>query len=168
MTPDEAIAEGAMALFGEKYGEEVRVVSMGSERGKTYSLELCGGTHVRALGDIGLFTVVGEGAVSSGVRRVEALTGEAARAYLTMRDAKLREAATALKSSPTKCQPAWLHWSRIDGGWNGNLRMPRRRWRLAAVRGRQRPGRNRLAASRSLAKWSKGSTPRACVERSMR
>ncbi|WP_277969743.1 alanine--tRNA ligase [Sphingomonas echinoides] len=100
MTPDEAIAEGAMALFGEKYGEEVRVVSMGSERGKTYSLELCGGTHVRALGDIGLFTVVGEGAVSSGVRRVEALTGEAARAYLTMRDAKLREAATALKSSP--------------------------------------------------------------------
>jgi alanyl-tRNA synthetase len=100
MTPDEAIAEGAMALFGEKYGEEVRVVSMGSERGKTYSLELCGGTHVRALGDIGLFTVVGEGAVSSGVRRVEALTGEAARDYLTARDAKLREAAAALKSSP--------------------------------------------------------------------
>jgi len=100
MTPDEAIAEGAMALFGEKYGDEVRVVSMGSERGKTYSLELCGGTHVRALGDIGLFTVVGEGAVSSGVRRVEALTGEAARDYLTARDAKLREAAAALKSSP--------------------------------------------------------------------
>ncbi|MDN4632803.1 alanine--tRNA ligase [Sphingomonas sp. PsM26] len=100
MTPDEAIAEGAMALFGEKYGDEVRVVSMGSERGKTYSLELCGGTHVRALGDIGLFTVVSEGAVSSGVRRVEALTGEAARDYLTARDAKLREAAAALKSSP--------------------------------------------------------------------
>ncbi|MET4664795.1 alanine--tRNA ligase [Sphingomonas sp. PvP056] len=100
MTPDEAIAEGAMALFGEKYGDEVRVVSMGSERGKTYSLELCGGTHVRALGDIGLFTVIGEGAVSSGVRRVEALTGEAARDYLTARDAKLREAAAALKSSP--------------------------------------------------------------------
>jgi alanyl-tRNA synthetase len=100
MTPDEAIAEGAMALFGEKYGDEVRVVSMGSERGKTYSLELCGGTHVRALGDIGLFAVVGEGAVSSGVRRVEALTGEAARDYLTARDAKLREAAAALKSSP--------------------------------------------------------------------
>ncbi|WP_010163680.1 alanine--tRNA ligase [Sphingomonas sp. PAMC 26617] len=100
MTPDEAIAEGAMALFGEKYGDEVRVVSMGTEHGKTYSLELCGGTHVRALGDIGLFTVVSEGAVSSGVRRVEALTGEAARDYLTTRDSKLREAAATLKSSP--------------------------------------------------------------------
>ncbi|WP_353204168.1 alanine--tRNA ligase [Sphingomonas sp.] len=100
MTPDEAIAEGAMALFGEKYGEEVRVVSMGTEDDRTYSLELCGGTHVRALGDIGLFTLVSEGAVSSGIRRVEALTGEAARAYLTSRDDKLKEAATALKSSP--------------------------------------------------------------------
>lgn len=100
MTPDEAIEEGAMALFGEKYGDEVRVVSMGSEGDKTYSLELCGGTHVRALGDIGLFAVIGEGAVSSGIRRVEALTGEAARAYFTGRDEKLREAATALKSSP--------------------------------------------------------------------
>ena len=101
MTPDEAIAEGAMALFGEKYGDEVRVVSMGTEDGgKTYSVELCGGTHVNALGDIGLFKVIGEGAVSSGVRRVEALTGEAARAYLTGRDERLREAATALKTTP--------------------------------------------------------------------
>ena len=89
-----------MALFGEKYGEEVRVVSMGVEGDATYSLELCGGTHVRALGDIGLFALVGEGAVSSGIRRVEALTGEAARAYLTARDDKLKEAAVALKSSP--------------------------------------------------------------------
>jgi alanyl-tRNA synthetase len=101
MTPDEAIAMGAMALFGEKYGDEVRVVSMATEDdGKTYSIELCGGTHVSALGDIGLFKVVGEGAVSSGIRRVEALTGEAARQYLTSRDDKLREAAAALKSSP--------------------------------------------------------------------
>lgn len=101
MTPDEAIAEGAMALFGEKYGDEVRVVSMGTEDGgKTYSVELCGGTHVNALGDIGLFKVVGEGAVSSGVRRVEALTGEAARAYLNGRDERLREAASALKTTP--------------------------------------------------------------------
>ena len=101
MTPDEAIAEGAMALFGEKYGDEVRVVSMGTEDGgKTYSIELCGGTHVNALGDIGLFKVVGEGAVSSGVRRVEALTGEAARAYLNGRDERLREAAGALKTTP--------------------------------------------------------------------
>ncbi|MEO5494316.1 MAG: alanine--tRNA ligase [Sphingomonas sp.] len=100
MTPDEAIAEGAMALFGEKYGDEVRVVSMGRDGQKIYSLELCGGTHVTATGDIGLFKVVSEGAVSSGVRRVEALTGEAARVYLASRDEKLREAAAMLKSSP--------------------------------------------------------------------
>ena len=101
MTPDEAIAMGAMALFGEKYGDEVRVVSMASEDdGLTYSVELCGGTHVAALGDIGLFTVVGEGAVASGVRRVEALTGEAARLHLAVRDAKLRETAAALKATP--------------------------------------------------------------------
>ncbi|HZF42639.1 MAG TPA: alanine--tRNA ligase [Sphingomonadaceae bacterium] len=99
MTPDDAIASGAMALFGEKYGDEVRVVSMGTDDGR-YSVELCGGTHVSALGDIGLFTVVGEGAVASGVRRVEALTGEAARAYLTGRDVRLREAAATLKVSP--------------------------------------------------------------------
>jgi alanyl-tRNA synthetase len=101
MTPEDAIAEGAMALFGEKYGDEVRVVSMGSNAdGSTYSLELCGGTHVRALGDIGLFKVVSESAVSSGVRRVEALTGEAARAYLAARDEKLRETAAVLKATP--------------------------------------------------------------------
>ena len=101
MTPDDAIAMGAMALFGEKYGDEVRVVSMGADdEGASWSVELCGGTHVGALGDIGLFKVVGEGAVSSGVRRVEALTGEAARAYLTGRDDKLREAAAVLKTTP--------------------------------------------------------------------
>ncbi|WP_380787284.1 alanine--tRNA ligase [Sphingomonas sp. R86521] len=100
MTPDAAIEMGAMALFGEKYGDEVRVVSMGSTADGTYSIELCGGTHVNALGDIGLFKVVGEGAVSSGIRRVEALTGEAARAYLSGRDDRLREAAAVLKSTP--------------------------------------------------------------------
>ncbi|WP_375381339.1 alanine--tRNA ligase [uncultured Sphingomonas sp.] len=100
MTPDEAIAEGAMALFGEKYGDEVRVVSMGEDADGTYSLELCGGTHVGALGEIGLFKVIGEGAVASGVRRVEALTGEAARAWFSRRDEVLREAAAALRSTP--------------------------------------------------------------------
>lgn len=100
MTPEEAIEEGAMALFGEKYGDEVRVVSMGREGDKVYSLELCGGTHVKALGDIGLFKVVGESAVSSGIRRIEALTGEAARQWFTSRDEKLREAAAVLKASP--------------------------------------------------------------------
>jgi alanyl-tRNA synthetase len=100
MTPDEAINAGAMALFGEKYGDEVRVLSMGRDADADYSVELCGGTHVRALGDIQLLKIVSESAVSSGVRRIEALTGEAARQWLNERDTKLREAAAALKSSP--------------------------------------------------------------------
>jgi alanyl-tRNA synthetase len=100
MTPDEAISAGAMALFGEKYGDEVRVLSMGQLDAGDYSVELCGGTHVRALGDIQLFKIISESAVSSGVRRIEALTGEAARQWLSEREAKLREAAAALKSSP--------------------------------------------------------------------
>jgi alanyl-tRNA synthetase len=100
MTPDEAIAAGAMALFGEKYGDEVRVLSMGRLEDADFSVELCGGTHVRSLGDIQLLKIVGESAVSSGVRRIEALTGEAARIWLTGREGKLREAAAALKSSP--------------------------------------------------------------------
>jgi alanyl-tRNA synthetase len=100
MTPDDAIEAGAMALFGEKYGDEVRVLSMGSLSDGDYSVELCGGTHVRALGDIQLFKIISESAVSSGVRRIEALTGEAARQWLSERDTKLREAAATLKSSP--------------------------------------------------------------------
>jgi len=102
MTPDEAIAAGAMALFGEKYGDEVRVLSMGkgADADASYSVELCGGTHVSALGDIALFKIVSESAVSSGVRRIEALTGEAARQWLTQREERLREAAAALKASP--------------------------------------------------------------------
>ncbi|MEO6199022.1 MAG: alanine--tRNA ligase, partial [Sphingomicrobium sp.] len=100
MTPDDAIAAGAMALFGEKYGDEVRVLSMGRGGDADYSVELCGGTHVRALGDIQLLKIIAESAVSSGVRRIEALTGEAARLWLVARDAKLREIASALKSAP--------------------------------------------------------------------
>ncbi len=100
MTPDDAIAAGAMALFGEKYGDEVRVLSMGRLLEGHYSTELCGGTHVSALGDIALFKIVSESAVSSGVRRIEALTGEAARVWLTQREDRLKEAAQALKASP--------------------------------------------------------------------
>jgi alanyl-tRNA synthetase len=100
MTPDEAISAGAMALFGEKYGDEVRVLSMGHDADADYSVELCGGTHVRALGDIQLLKITSESAVSAGVRRIEALTGEAARQWLSDRDTKLREAAAALKSAP--------------------------------------------------------------------
>lgn len=100
MTPEDAIAAGAMALFGEKYGDEVRVLAMGTEADAPYSVELCGGTHVSALGDIALFKIVAEGAVSSGIRRIEALTGEAARLWLADRDEKLRETASVLKASP--------------------------------------------------------------------
>ena len=100
MTPEDAIAAGAMALFGEKYGDEVRVLSMGAEADRAYSVELCGGTHVTALGDIALFKIISESAVSSGIRRVEALTGEAARLWLADRDEKLREAAAALRAAP--------------------------------------------------------------------
>jgi alanyl-tRNA synthetase len=100
MSPDEAIGAGAMALFGEKYGDEVRVLSMGRGGEASYSVELCGGTHVSALGDIQLFKIVSESAVAAGVRRIEALTGEAARRWLTGREEKLKEAAAALRASP--------------------------------------------------------------------
>ncbi|MGQ9365311.1 alanine--tRNA ligase [Azospirillum sp. ST 5-10] len=105
MSPDEAKAMGAMALFGEKYGDEVRVVSMGGPHGelqRDYSIELCGGTHVRRTGDIGLFKVVAEGAVAAGVRRIEALTGRGAFEWLEHRDQLLSEAASALKVAPAE------------------------------------------------------------------
>ena len=102
MSPDEAIAAGALALFGEKYGEEVRVVSMGRADGESrpYSVELCGGTHVARTGDIGSFRIVGETAAAAGVRRIEALTGEAARRYGAALEAALEEASSLLKAAP--------------------------------------------------------------------
>ncbi|MEI6418472.1 MAG: alanine--tRNA ligase, partial [Sphingomonadales bacterium] len=101
MTPDDAIAAGAMALFGEKYGEEVRVLAMGAgDDGGTYSVELCGGTHVGALGDIGLLKITSESAVASGVRRIEAKTGIAAREWLNEREALLLDAAATLRARP--------------------------------------------------------------------
>jgi alanyl-tRNA synthetase len=104
LSPDQAIKEGAMALFGEKYGDEVRVVAMGisDEDDHPYSVELCGGTHVFRTGDIGLFKTVGESSVASGVRRIEALTGAAAEGYLTEEEDLLREAAGALRTSPAE------------------------------------------------------------------
>jgi alanyl-tRNA synthetase len=102
MAPDEAVKAGAVALFGEKYGEEARVVSMGEEGGKTYSVELCGGTHVHRTGDIALFVITGESSIASGVRRIEALTGEAARQHLLGLEAKLRETAALLKIPPSE------------------------------------------------------------------
>jgi alanyl-tRNA synthetase len=105
MSVDDARAEGAMALFGEKYGDEVRVVSMGTalhgdKANRPYSTELCGGTHVSATGDIGLVRILSDSPVAAGVRRIEALTGEAARKYLDEQDKRLKSVAAALKISP--------------------------------------------------------------------
>jgi alanyl-tRNA synthetase len=108
MGVDDAIQSGARALFGEKYGDEVRVVSMGNLPGDReggagrYSVELCGGTHVAATGEIGLIKIVAESAVASGVRRIEALAGEAARRYLGEQDQRLRAIADTLKTSATE------------------------------------------------------------------
>ena len=106
MSPDDARKLGATALFGEKYGEEVRVVSMGYDQksgkgldGNGYSLELCGGTHVKRTGDIGAFVILSDGASSSGVRRIEALTGEAALDHLAKQQNYLAEIALELKTS---------------------------------------------------------------------
>ncbi|ANL28181.1 alanyl-tRNA synthetase [Rhizobium phaseoli] len=107
MSVDDAIAEGAMALFGEKYGDEVRVVSMGTglhgaKSNKPYSVELCGGTHVSATGQIGLVRILGESAVGAGVRRLEAVTGESARAYLAEQDDRVKTLAASLKVQPSE------------------------------------------------------------------
>jgi alanyl-tRNA synthetase len=105
MPTDQAIEAGAEALFGEKYGDEVRVLTMGENeetRDKPYSVELCGGTHVRRLGDIGLFTILSESAVAAGVRRIEALTSEGARRYLAGQAELARNAAATLKTSPAE------------------------------------------------------------------
>ncbi len=106
MTPDEAIEAGALALFGEKYGAEVRVVSMGgadaADGGKAFSTELCGGTHVRRAGDIGFFKIVSEGALAAGVRRIEAVAGAAALDHVTRQETALAGAAAALKAAPAE------------------------------------------------------------------
>ncbi len=105
MTPDDAVKAGALALFGEKYGDEVRVVGMGlgeDASRQNFSVELCGGTHVRRTGDIGLFKIVGQGAVSAGVRRIEAMTGEGAVDYVNEQERVLSQVAAAVKASPAE------------------------------------------------------------------
>ena len=101
MSPDEAVGNGALALFGEKYGEEVRVVRMGGEEGTPKSVELCGGTHVNRVGDIGFFKIVSETAVAAGVRRIEALAGAPAADFVHAEERALHEVAAELKTSPS-------------------------------------------------------------------
>jgi alanyl-tRNA synthetase len=109
MTPDEAREIGAQALFGEKYGDEVRVVSMGRSEGsgkgrdgQTYSIELCGGTHVTQTGEIGVFVALGDSASSAGVRRIEALTGQAAFDYLNEQEDRLNAVAQEVNATPAE------------------------------------------------------------------
>ena len=109
MSPDDAVKAGALALFGEKYGEEVRVVSMGREDAngdgreqRFLSTELCGGTHVRRTGDIGFFKITSESAVAAGVRRIEAVTGDAAYRHVAEREGMLTETASALRVAPAE------------------------------------------------------------------
>ncbi|MCE2947661.1 MAG: alanine--tRNA ligase [Betaproteobacteria bacterium] len=104
MKYDDAIKAGAMALFGEKYGDEVRVLSMGGDKAAAFSTELCGGTHVARTGDIGFFKVLMEGGVAAGIRRVEAVTGEGALAHVQRIDRSLSEVASALRASPAELQ----------------------------------------------------------------
>ena len=111
MTPDDARGIGAQALFGEKYGDEVRVVSMGHQKGsgkglggQTYSLELCGGTHVKQTGEIGAFTILSDSASSSGVRRIEALTGAGAITHLAKKSQQVNEDGTL--ATPSKIDSA--------------------------------------------------------------
>ena len=133
MPTDKAIEAGAEALFGEKYGEEVRVLTMGDDPAadKPYSVELCGGTHVRRLGDIGLFTILSESAVASGVRRIEALTSEGARQYLSHQAELAREAAGALKTSRRNCRRAWRSLPRATAVSSASWPKRRKRWRSA-------------------------------------
>lgn len=104
MDPQAAVELGAMALFGEKYGDEVRVVSMGREGpdGRHWSTELCGGTHVERTGDIALFKITSETALASGVRRIEGMTGEAARTFLVEQEHTLKETAQLLNTAPSE------------------------------------------------------------------
>jgi len=104
MKYDDAIKAGAMALFGEKYGDEVRVLSMGGDKAAAFSTELCGGTHVGRTGDIGFFKVLMEGGVAAGIRRLEAVTGEGALAHVQRIDHSLSDLASSLRTSPAELQ----------------------------------------------------------------
>jgi alanyl-tRNA synthetase len=141
MTPDAAIAAGAMALFGEKYGDEVRVVSMG-EGAANYSVELCGGTHVRRTGDIGLFKLIAESAVAAGVRRIEAVVGAAAEVWVDEQADLLGRAAHALKATPSELP------GRIDALLEDRRRLERE---VSDLRRQMATGGTQAAANKTVA-----------------
>jgi alanyl-tRNA synthetase len=150
MAVDDAIASGARALFGEKYGDEVRVVAMGEGTGNSmgWSVELCGGTHVNRTGDIGLIAVASESAVGAGVRRIEAMTGEAARKHLASESRKLRNR-HARRAARRGAQEARARTRRSEeeagaGRWwqgrcGGRRALGRQRQTAGAFCGRHRP-----------------------------
>ncbi len=118
MPIDEAQKSGAMMLFGEKYGDEVRVLDIGTSR------ELCGGTHVARTGDIGFFKIVGEGGVAAGIRRVEAMTGRGALEYVQARDATLDRRRGAVEGPGRRTRgadraTAWKTRAPASGNWRG-------------------------------------------------
>ena len=168
MSPDDAVEAGALALFGEKYGDEVRVLSMGrpGDGGRNFSVELCGGTHVDATGDIQLFRIISEGAVSSGVRRIEALTGEAARQWLVAREDGLKQAAAALKTNPEDVS------SRIDALLEERKRLEKdlaaAKKQLALERAKRVRRPKRSATWHFRGRSLMGSTPRNCARCSTR
>jgi alanyl-tRNA synthetase len=155
MPTDDAIKAGAEALFGEKYGDEVRVLTMGDDEdaSKSYSVELCGGTHVHRLGDIGLFTILGENAVAAGVRRIEALTSEGARRWLTDQAELAREAAAALKTTPTELPARALALSEERRKLERELAEARKKLALAGESG---PKNHTLQAETAKFKFSGG------------
>ncbi|WP_426267429.1 alanine--tRNA ligase [Sphingomonas sp. LHG3443-2] len=160
MSPDEAIAEGAMALFGEKYGDEVRVLSMGTSGEGTYSVELCGGTHVNALGDIALFKIISESAVSSGVRRIEALTGEGARQWLLERDNRLRAIAASLKASPDEAPQRVAAMAEQVRRLERELAEAKRQLALGGGSGAQAEGPEEVAGVKFLGRVVEGLDPK--------
>jgi alanyl-tRNA synthetase len=167
MTPDDARAIGAQALFGEKYGEEVRVVSMGEAptgkgtAGKTYSIELCGGTHVRRTGDIGAFVALGDSASSAGVRRVEALTGAAALDHMARQQRALADAASALRAAPAEVPERVRALMEERRALQGEVATLRRQLALsggAAAKGEAGPAAREVAGTSFVAQALEGVT----------
>ena len=179
MAIEDAMETGAMALFGEKYGEEVRVVAMGDaasgpaagkpKANKAWSIELCGGTHVRQTGDIGLVRVVAESASAAGVRRIEALTAEGARAYLAAQDARVRELASLLRTRPEDVVERVKALAEERKQLERELTNAKRSLALAgggtAGNGAaaQQDAIRTVGATKLLARLVQGSTPRTCA-----